>query len=116
MPTATSFTDVRVQIATTIANSTTTSGEIDLGGTQLVGIQLPATMTGTAMTFTAALVSGGTYQAVQDGTGSAISKTISGGKYIGIDPTLFRGVRFIKLVSGSSEGADRAITVISIPK
>lgn len=105
--------DLRCQTAVTITSGTTTSPEIDLGGTVLVGLQLPATMTGTAMTFTAALVSGGTYQAVQDGTGSAISKTISGGKYIGIDPTLFRGARFIKLVSGSSEGADRAITVIS---
>ena len=45
-------------------------------------------MTGTALTFTAATATGGTYQAVQDGSGSAISKTISGGKYIGIDPAL----------------------------
>ena len=110
--TASEVADLRVQIPTSIASSGTTSPEIDLGGTELVGIQLDATMTGTAMTFQAALVSGGTYQAVQDGSGSAISITIASGKYIGIDPTHFRGVRFLKLVSGSSEASTRNITVI----
>jgi hypothetical protein len=110
--TATEVVDTRAQIATTIASGQTTSPEIDLGGTELAGIQLDTTMTGTAMTFQMALVSGGTYQAVQDGSGSAISITIASGKYIGIDPTHFRGVRFIKLVSGSSEAATRNITVI----
>ena len=113
--TAISFPDYRVLTSVTISSGTTTSPEIDLGGTDLVGIMLPATMTGTTMTFTAATATGGTYQAVQDGTGSAISKTISGGKYIAIDPTLLHGVRYLKLVSGSSEGADRAITIVSRP-
>jgi hypothetical protein len=110
-----SFPDQRALTSVTISSGTTTSPEIDLGGTDLVGIMLPATMTSTTMTFTAATATGGTYQAVQDGAGNTISKTISGGKYIAIDPTTLHGVRYLKLVSGSSEGADRAITVISRP-
>jgi hypothetical protein len=119
MPVAnpTSFEDLRCQIAATItvATSTTISGEVDLGGTEIVGLQMPATFTGTAITFQVATVSGGTYQAMIDGAGNTVTKTVANGKYVGIDPTLFRGVRFLKLVSGSAENADRVITVITCP-
>jgi hypothetical protein len=114
---ATSFTDSRAQTTATItvASNATTSAEVDLGGTNIVGLQMPAAFTGTTVTFLVATASGGTYQPLVDGAGSAVSKTVAASKYVGIDPTLFRGVRFVKLVSGSSEGADRAITVFSIP-
>lgn len=110
-----SFTDNRVQTTTNILASSTTSSEIDLGGTYLVGIQLPASFTGTSLTFTVATASGGTFQTMKDGAGNSVSKTVAQGQYIGIDPTLFRGVRFFKVVSGSTETSDRSLTVISAP-
>ena len=111
------FTDTRVQTACTIvvATSTTVSSECDLGGTMIVGIQTPATFTGTAITFQAATASGGTYNAVKDGAGSSVSVTVANGQYIAIDPTKLKGIRFIKLVSGSVEGADRILTIFSVP-
>jgi hypothetical protein len=117
MPTPTSFSDLRCQQTATItvATNATTTPEIDLGGTELVGFQLPAAFTSTTITFLVSTVSGGTYQIMKDGAGNTVSKTVAQGQYIAVDPTLFRGVRFVKLVSGSSEAADRQITLISIP-
>jgi hypothetical protein len=110
-----SFTDVRAQTTAVFASGTASSAEVDLGGTEIVGLQMPATFTGSAMTFQAATASGGTFQTVADGAGTDVSKTVAGGKYVAIDPTLFRGVRFVKLVSGATEAAGRTITIFSIP-
>ncbi len=98
----------------TIASGQTESSEADLGGTTLVGILL-ATMTSTAMTFKAALTGGGTSVIMKDGAGNSISKTIASNQFIAIDPTLFRGARFLKVVGGSAEGADRTVTLVSKP-
>lgn len=106
----------RVQDETvTIASGQTTSGEYDLLGNTLVGFHLPAAFTGTAITFTASKSSGGTFQAVKDGAGSTYTLTVAQGQYIPVDPVKMLGVRFIKFVSGSTEGADRVITPISMP-
>lgn len=113
MPSANQFQPRLCQNSVTIASSGTASAEADLGGTTLVGVMLPATMTGTTLTFTAALTSGGTFNPVTGSNGSALSYTIAGAKYLAIDPALFHGIQFIKAVSGSAEGADRAITLLS---
>jgi hypothetical protein len=67
------------------------------------------------VSFLVSTVSGGTYQAMKDGAGNAVSKTASQGQYIGIDPTLFRGVRYTEIVSNATEAASRTAIVISIP-
>ena len=115
--TATSFTDTRAQTSTAIVSGTTTSAEIDLGGTQIVGLQMPTSFTGTAMTFQASQppIRRLSFQTLADGAGNDISKTVAASKYIAIDPTLFRGIRFVKLVSGTTEGAGRTIVIFSIP-
>jgi len=110
-----SYIDPRQQLTATFASGATTATELDLGGTMIVGIQLPATFTGTALTFSAATTSGGTSQLVKDGAGNSISKTVAQGQYIAIDPTLFKGIRFVKIISGSTEAAARTATVITIP-
>lgn len=102
-----------IQKSAVIAASGTTSGEVACpDGYELVGMFAPV-CTGTALTLTAATASGGTFVAVANASNSAISHTISGtAHYIALDPTLYRGLQFIKLVSGSSEAADRTFTVI----
>lgn len=102
---------VLVMAATTIANAASTSAAIPTQGLTLVGIQLPAAFTGTAITFTGS-VDGTTYQPVYSTTsGTALSYTVAQGHYVAIDPTPFYGLAYIKLVSGSTEGGARAITV-----
>lgn len=96
----------------TIASSASTSDALDCSsGRTLVGITLPGTLTGTAMTFTTSTTSGGTYSPVYDvGGASAYSVTIGTSRYVALDPAVFAGCRFVKLVSGSTEGGSRAIT------
>lgn len=102
---------VLVVALATIAISTTTSAAIQTNGLSLVGIQLPAAFTGTAISFLGS-VDGTTYQAVKSTTsGTALSYTVAQGTYAAINPQDFYGLPFIKLVSGSTEVAARSFTV-----
>ncbi len=102
----------------TIANGQTTTDAVDTGllsthgKTQLVGISFPAAMTSTAMTFTAASTSGGTYTTVKEvGGASNYSITVSTSSRIPLDPRVFVCCPFIKCVGGSSEGGARTLTL-----
>lgn len=89
--------------STTIADNATTSSEVDLENGTLCGIFIPAGFVGTALTFTAAPESGGTFVALENSSGNAISYTVEASKYYPLDPKDFWGVRWVKFVSGSSE-------------
>lgn len=115
MPSISDFQSVNTTLVSSIAVSTTTSGAIDLGGTTLLGVQLPAAFTGTSISFQAATSFGGTYQTVIDGSGSTLSKTVSQGKYLLLDPSEFAGLQFIKIVSSATEAAQRDLTLVSRP-
>lgn len=95
----------------TIASSGTVSTAVDLGGHNLVGIQTPAALTGTTMTFQGS-VDGSTYNVLYDTDGTALSITVAVDSLILIVPSDFAAVRYLKLVSGSSEGAERTITLV----
>lgn len=102
---------VLVVAAASIANAATVSAAIPTQGLTLVGVQLPAAFTGTALTFQGS-VDGVTYQAVYSTTsGTALSYTIAQARYIAIDPAPFYGLAYIKLVSGSTEAGARAFFV-----
>ena len=91
-----------------IANGQQESAVIPTGGLSLCGIQLPDTMTGTALTFESATTLTGTYQPIYNSAGQ-VSYTVAGGRYIAIDPKDFYGVQFLKIKSGSAEGAARSL-------
>lgn len=92
----------------TIANGATSSEAMDLRGLALVGVQFPATFTGTTVTFTMSDSFAGTYVPVYNSAG-AISYTIAQARYYAIDPKDFHGIRFLKIVSGSAEGGARTV-------
>ncbi|MGL4558966.1 MAG: hypothetical protein ACRCV5_15810 [Afipia sp.] len=94
-------------VAVTLPAGTTT-GAIDLGNDTLVGIRFPTTFTGTTVTFTASESLEGTYVGLYNASG-AVSYTIAQARFYVLNPADFRGVRFLKVVSGSSEGADRTL-------
>lgn len=95
----------------TIASSAQESSQLDTGGLTLCGIFLPAAFTGTALTFEGCPDSGGTFVAVKSTTsGTTLSYTVAQGTYCALDPKDFQGLRFIKIKSGSSEGASRTLT------
>jgi len=72
------------------------------------GFILPATFTGTAMTFQVSR-DGTNFVALNNDSG-AISKTVAQGKAYALPAEIF-AFGWFKFVSGSSEGADRTIGV-----
>ena len=92
----------------TISNATTTSNPAQIDGL-LAEILMPAAFTGTTLTFTISDTQGGTYVTAKDTAGSTISYTAAASTGIKVPTDDFRGAKFIKLVPGSSEGADRII-------
>lgn len=101
----------------TISASGTTSDVISTNiigteGTQLAGLEFPAAMTGTTMTFTGARASDGTFVALREvGGASAYSVTVTASAFVPVDPRVFATFPFIKLVSGSTEASQRSIVV-----
>jgi len=105
-------TTVKTKTAT-IADNGTTSTEIDLENGTLCGFYTPAGLVGTAITFTVSTETGGTFVGVEKQDGSALTYTVEASKYYYLNPADFAGVRFIKLVSGSSEtGGPLTFTIV----
>lgn len=115
MPSTTDYPTALSTTTATIASSTTTSSAIDLGGTTLAGIQLPASFTGTSITFQAATTLGGTYQTVITSGGSTVSVAVTAGRFVTLSPSDFAGIQFLKLVSSASEAATRTIELVTRP-
>lgn len=91
-----------------IANGGTASAIISTSGMQLVGCQIPAAFTGTAISFTVATAVDGTYQELDNASGK-VTYTVAQGKYISIASADFAGVQFFKIISNASEGAARSL-------
>jgi len=88
-------------ITAIIAASGSLSSEVDLGATYLVGLFVPSGWTSANITF----------QVSPDGVnfgnffsylGAEVAFVAVPGQYLGVDPTLFKGARAIKVRSGTS--------------
>lgn len=98
-------------VAFTIAESATTSGAVNLAGCTAAAIVTPAALTGSTLTFSVS-DDGGTWTTLYDEFGSAKSVTIGTSRTILLSPADFWWVRWVKLVSGSTEAAARRFIVI----
>lgn len=92
-----------------IANAAQSSSVLKTGGLTLCGFFIPAAFTGTALTFEACSTVDGTFVPLKTSGGSALSFTVAASGYYAVDPKDFQGVAFLKLKSGSAEGAARTI-------
>jgi hypothetical protein len=113
--------DIKFKTAT-IASSGTTSSIISMdseagypsGGT-VMGVILPAAFTGTALGLEVSDTLNGTYVTVYDpnksGGAGAYSVACAQGNYIPFKVEYTSGMRYLKIVSGSSEGAARTLKV-----
>lgn len=102
----------------TIANGQSLSGSVYLGDQSLVGIQMPAAFTGTALTFQAAQGDGSSFSNVHNATGTEIQVTVAANRYVIIDPALLAGALYLKIRSGTSaaptaEAAARDIKIFT---
>jgi hypothetical protein len=93
-----------------ITSGQTVSDAINLNNRTLLGLQF-ATFTGVAVTFQGSS-DGITYVAVKDTAGASVSFTVASDTYVVIQPAILAGLKFVKLVSGSAEGANRTVTAI----
>lgn len=97
-------------VPASIANGQQASAAIDLKGFTPCTLFMPAAFTGTAITFQVSTAIDGTYEDLYNSSGQ-VSYTVSQGKAYALDPKDFYGVRFLKIKSGSAEGAARTVTI-----
>lgn len=96
----------------TIAQGASTSSSINLGSKGLVGFITPASLTGTAFTFTGS-IDGSTFVAIYNSDNTAYSITVGTSRYYILNPADFLGTRYVRIVSNGTEAAARTITFLS---
>lgn len=99
------------QQTATIASGQTVSGAVYLGDKLPVAVRMPASFTGASITFQGS-PDGVTYQAINLG-GAAYAESVAASKDVQLDPSVFVGYRYLKIVSASAEGAERSLTVLT---
>jgi hypothetical protein len=99
----------------TIANGAQLSGEVNLRGQAVHGVITPAALTGVALTFEASDTAGGTFVPVHKADGTAYSVTVAASRFTVVDPTVLRGINYLKVKSGSVEGGARTLKLAARP-
>ncbi len=95
-----------------IPMSTAKTTAFATGGLDIVGLILPATFTGTSISFEVSSAIDGTFVPLYNvADNSLVSFTITQNRSYAVDPTLLRGFAFMKIVSQATEGAARTITL-----
>jgi hypothetical protein len=104
----------KTRLTATIASSATVSDSITVptNGRSLIGIIIPAAMTGSTLTFKASY-DGTNYDPVYfESTLLSITIPTGARRFIALDPKYFDGALYLQLVSGSAEAATRTIELI----
>lgn len=96
----------------TISSGQTASGALDLRGRAFVGFIMPAAFTGSSVTFQGS-ADGTNFYALYNSDNTQFSITVSTSRYYCLNPADFLGMQQLKIVSGSAEGADRDITIVT---
>lgn len=113
MTTITNFSNLPVNsISTTILSGQTKSLVVDISGATLKTIYLPASMTGTKLTFEVSY-DGVTFLPYANIDNNLVEIDISPARAYGLSAIDFYGIQFFKIVSNAVEAADRVITLSS---
>ena len=106
---------VAYDLLATVPVDTATSNAVDLRGNTLVGVFLPSTFDGTVFTLTGSDTLAGTYVAIQDGAGAAVTVTSAASKYASFpNPLLLTGVRFVKIVTTTTQTTTSTIITLAV--
>lgn len=109
------YTKIETKTATiTIATSDTTSDVVDLGASAVLGIELPAAITGTTLAIHGCSTSGGTFGVLRDSAGIANAFTVTASGKYWLDPAITAGWPYLKVVM-AAQAADRVITLLCRP-
>lgn len=98
-----------------IAASGTTSAAVNVGGDKIdgggvVAIYIPASFTGTTLTYLGSH-DGTTFKQVITSAGTALSHTVAADKWLNVPVADLAGYAQFKIVSGSTEGSARTLKV-----
>ena len=94
-----------------IANGATVSSVLTLNGSRiLLGFTTPAAITSTAITFQGSFDNTNFFPLYDESTSYSITTSTS--RFHALKRQVFDGVRYVKLVGGSAEGASRTISVV----
>lgn len=107
------------KVDATIASGGSLSSEINLSGSRVFAIQMPASWTAASLTFQGSDKAGGTYNNIYDEEGSEVTVTTDASRFVILEPAKFLGLRNLKIRSGTSssavnQGADRVITLVCL--
>lgn len=97
----------------TIANAGTTTPTITLDSNKIpLGIEMPAAFTGTALSFKATSVSGGTPVPLYYES-TLYSVTVAASRFHSLNRNAFEGVKYLQIVSNATEGAARDLQLVT---
>lgn len=106
-------------LTVTIASGQDTSGEIDLGGSKLVGLYIPSSLRSVAtLTLLTAPEPGGTFVELANAEGSGAANytiTLTANKYVWLGPEKTAGLQFIKLKgNANASGGDLVLRLATL--
>jgi hypothetical protein len=93
----------------TITSGQTSTGAIEISGAAFIGLEMPAAFTGTTISFTVSR-DGTTFAALYDEFNTLVSMTVAASRNYEL-PASLTTWGYMKIVSGSSEGADRTLGI-----
>lgn len=109
------FQDILMTENAIITSGQTTSNVINVFGTSVLGFYMPAAWTTANLSFLVDDDNVGAFSAMYDFNVTAISLAVSAGIYVPVVPSMFAGVKYLKLVSSVMQGADRTIKIVLAP-
>lgn len=104
----------RSYVDAVIANAATDSATVSVPGNDtLLGVHVPASMTGTTLKFKVLHSAGDTPKLLKKADNTDYSLTIgSSAAYVPVDPTMFDGVQFLQVISGTAETGAKTLRLI----
>ena len=110
-------TEVRNTIVATILNGAAVSNHINLEGSVLVGIRMPAAWTAANLTFRVSM-DDVTFLDAYSGAGAEHVVTAAVDRHIWLDPSAFAGYRWLIVRSGTAgtpvnQAGDRLVTLVT---
>lgn len=98
-----------------IANGETESTAVYTHGDMVTALHIPASFTGTSVSFKVASAIDGDYLPLHSLDGALYSVPVAAGTQATLDILIMATVNFLKVVSNSAEGAEREIVAVSQP-
>lgn len=93
------------------SSGTTSAATTTLKGNTVVGLIIPSDFTGTEVYFQVS-VDGSTFYNLIDSDGFNRTYTVAASRYLHLEPNVFAGVLYIKVVSNATEGTNTVDIVL----